>query len=122
MLPPAPSLSPSERKLLKLFKGLSEDDRHTLLKFAEFLGQRGIPESLEPVPPPKAIPRPEKETVIAAIKRLSATYPMLDKNVAFQETSALMTQHILHGKETVHVIDELEEVFSRHYQKLSASR
>ena len=36
------------------------------------------------------IPRPETESVIAAIKRLSKTYPMLERKLLFNQTSILM--------------------------------
>ena len=123
MFQPTPSLSASERQLLKLFKGLAEEDRATLLKFAEFLEQRATDTSaVEALETPRDIPRPGKETVIAAIKRLSRTYPMVDKGLMLHDTSALMTQHVLQGKEASQVIDELEELFRRHYQRLESSR
>lgn len=82
----------------------------------EFLSSRGIPSSLTPLPP-AALPRPEKESVVKAIKRLRATYPMLDQNKLFNETSGHMTDHVMHGKSAAEVIDELEAMFARHYQR-----
>jgi hypothetical protein len=55
--------------------------------------------------------------VVKAIKRLSESYFMLDKDHMINETSALMAQHIMQGRAAAEVIDELEAVFSRHYQK-----
>ncbi len=111
-------MSKDGKHLQKLFERLSEPDRHTLLAFAEFLvgradqtGERE-PETLEP----QLIPRPPKESVIAAVKRLSASYPMLEKSRLFNETSSLVSQHMLQGRQAGDVIDELEVLFERHYQ------
>ena len=65
---------------------------------------------------PDIIPRPDKESVVKAIKRLRATYHMLDQNRLFNETSQHMTSHLLHGKPAAEIIDELEAMFARHYQ------
>ncbi len=40
---------------------------------------------------------------------------MLDKDKILTETSSLMTQHVVQGRDVVEVIDELELVFERHY-------
>ena len=63
-----------------------------------------------------------KESVIAAIKRLSATYPMLDKGKVFNDTSSLMSQHIIQGREAVEVIDELEALFQQEYNDFVKDR
>ena len=92
------------------------------MSFAEFLAERQSPaETVEtpPVAEPKPIPRPDEETVIGAIKRLSETYHMLDRSVLLTETSSLMTAHIVHGRKVEEVIDELELMFARHFQQLS---
>lgn len=106
-----------DRRLRKLFRELSEADQKTLLDFAEFLAGRGRTEEDEELPEPLVIPRPESESVVKAIKRLSESYFMLDKDHMINETSALMAQHIMQGRDAAEVIDELEAVFSRHYQK-----
>jgi len=64
---------------------------------------------------PLSIPRPENESVIAAIKRLSQTYPMLDKSRLLNETSAIVTG-IVQNRNVAELIDELEHIFARHYQ------
>nr|WP_242467262.1 Crp/Fnr family transcriptional regulator [Ectothiorhodospira shaposhnikovii] len=107
----------SERRLRGLYRGLSAADRDTLLAFAEFLAGRAAAAPIS-IPAPEPIPRPEEESVIRAMKRLSATYPMLDKARLLNETSQLMTQHVMQGRAAVEVIDELEAVFARHYQRL----
>ncbi len=114
---------------LKLLDGLSAVDAAAVVSFAEFLSSRGGALSLpvfsppEPPPPveipePENIPRPEDEKVVAAVKRLSKTYFMLDKKAMLTETSDLVTQHIIQRRDVVEVIDELEAVFSRQYQQL----
>jgi hypothetical protein len=109
----------TEKKLLKLFAGLPEGERATLLAFAEFLHARS--ESVPPaVPRPNEIPRPAEESVVGALKRLSATYPMLEKAKMLNETSVLMAQHVMQGREAGEVIEELELVFRRHYERLTA--
>ena len=42
---------------------------------------------------------------------------MLDKSLLLNETSALMTQHVMQGKDAVEVIDELELLFRRVYEE-----
>jgi hypothetical protein len=56
--------------------------------------------------------------VVQAIKRLSASYPMLDRQKLFGETTAFMAQHLLEGKDAGSVIDQLELLFRRHYDAL----
>ncbi len=106
-----------ERKLLNRFRVLSEAEAETLFVFAEFLATRA--EAAPAVlPEPVDVPRPELESVVGALKRLSATYAMLDKAKMLNETSTIMTQHIMQGRDKVEVIDELEVVFQRHYETL----
>ena len=64
------------------------------------------------------IPRPSGESVVAAVKRLSKTYPMIDKNEILAETSDLVSQHIIQKRESGSVIDDLEIVFERHYRQM----
>jgi hypothetical protein len=58
------------------------------------------------------------ETVVAAIRRLSASYPMLDRRRLLNTTSSLMAQHILQGRAAAEVIDQLEQAFLEHYREL----
>ena len=107
-----------EKKLLSLFGRLDSAGQETLLAFAEFLTGRSSDKQAEPLPEPELIPRPEKESVVAAIKRLSASYPMLNTPQLLNETSALMTKHVMQGVSANEVIDELEALFSRFYNEL----
>ncbi len=116
-------LSRDARRLLGLFERLDAGRRRTLLEFAEFLAERQASgqeaaEVSEPPPEPLAIPRPEQESVVGAMKRLRQTYPMLDPDQLLDEASGLMSAHLLGGRPAVEVIDELEALFARHYQRL----
>jgi len=105
----------SEQKLLNHFRKLSAEDARALSSFAEFLAARSEPAGSRESLTVNKIERPVEESVIAAIKRLSASYPMLDKDKMLTETSALMAQHIVQGRVANEVIDELEQIFERHY-------
>ncbi len=126
MLPQLPTISADQRKLLKVYAALGKQDRASLLAFAEFLAARGSDSeqaASDPEPAePKAIPRPDDESVVAAIKRLSESYSMLDRALLLDETSELMTAHLVRGVAAVEVIDRLEELFDRHYQAHSGGQ
>ena len=104
----------STKKLLEVYRSLPDEVAQQLLEFAEFLAVRHQTEVTE-ITAPENIPRPESESVVVAIKRLSTTYPMLNKDLLLNETAALVSQHMLHGKDAVEVIDELESIFSKQY-------
>jgi len=134
MQPPIASLmqstnrSTDERRLSRLFRALDAQSRQTLLSFAEFLSEHssGIeyrsdlgqePDALDPVPlEPRWEPRPVQETVVAAIRRLRRTYPMLDGSAMLTQASSLMAAHVLHGRSAVSVIDELEALFKEQFE------
>lgn len=109
----------SLKHLQHLFERLPSVQQAQLVEYAEFLAERyqGDREIAEPV----ALPRPQNESVIAAMKRLRQTYPMLDPENLLNETSALMSEHMLQGKPASDVIDDLERLFNRHYEKLQTS-
>ena len=110
-------MNKSEKNLLNLYRDLPKDARSNLLDFAAFLAER-YPPQVQVAQEPLDIPRPTEESVIAAVKRLSATYPMLNKDTMLHETSALVTQHLVQGRDAMDVIDELEEIFRQGYQSL----
>lgn len=119
MLPGMPQQSGSseEKRLRKLYRELNPQDQAALLRFAEFLAASPSVD-VEPMtefPEPEAIPRPAQESVVKAIKRLTATYPMVERDRLLNETSNLMAAHVLHGRTAVEVIDELEVLFEQHY-------
>lgn len=106
-----------DRRLVELYVQLPEAERKSLLDFAEFLASRcgpAEPVSLEPL----TIPRPAEESVVAAMKRLRETYPMLDHSKLLHEASGLMAQHLMQGRPAPEVIDELEQMFQRQLEKL----
>ena len=100
-----------------MLDSLSDEQVKTLLDFASYLtsGVSGHqkPEAANPVD----IPRPEKESVIGAIKRLKSAYPMLDSQVMLAQTAELMSQHVMQGRAAEQVIDELEHLFKSVYEK-----
>jgi len=109
-----------DKELLSLFRDLSAAQQTSVLDFARYLkstsrGDATVPR--EPVP----IPRPQREAVVAAIKRLTATYPMLDTARLFDAVSGLMSQHLLSGREAEEVIDELELKFGEEYREFIES-
>lgn len=137
--------SSTEARLRAILDRVSAADAETLLAFGEFLISRapavsrpGVGSMDEPVAPsrrtaeapvaavaeaeagrePLPIPRPDEETVMLALKRLSATYPMLDRKKLLDVTSTLVMQHLVAGRGRVEVIDELEIVFRREYENL----
>jgi len=112
-----PGRDRSEQRLLDLFRRLGESERASLLDFAGYLAGRATGPAQ--TPQPLDIPRPADETVIRALKRLSATYPMLDKGRLMNEATALVSQHVMEGREATAVIDELEVIFRRHYEVLT---
>lgn len=113
-------LSRDQRRLLTLHRELSARDRESLLAFAEFLLQRSTDaaEEMQPHPQPKAIPRAEGESVVAAMKRLSESYHMIDKDTLLHQSAALMAAHVMQGRPADAVIDELEQLFEQAYQRL----
>ncbi len=122
MLPGMPQSTGSaeEKRLRKLYRNMSSNDQATLMRFAEFLAGSPTPdlELMTEFPSPESIQRPEQESVVKAIKRLTATYPMIPRERLLNETSSLMTAHVIHGKSATVVIDELEVMFAQHYTTL----
>lgn len=105
------------KRLVSIFRGLSEGRQQALLDYAEFLaGKEGSEAASAPPAEPLPIPRPAEENVVKAIQRLMQTYPMLERNRLFHEASAQMTRHLIHGVAAEEAIDELERIFARHYQ------
>jgi hypothetical protein len=106
-----------ERRLTRMYRSLGAEDRRTLLRFAAFLSAEGGVDDTESRPPlePRPALRPQEESVVGAIKRLSHSYHMLDRGAMLHETSTLMAAHVLNGRPASEVIDELEALFARCY-------
>lgn len=119
-------MSDAQNKLQEILHGLSEGDKKSLLDYAEFLSQRNCstdhPEHGNAAELLTAVPLKQgtyqNETVIDAVKRLSKNYFMLDKDVLLHKTSALMTAHILQGREAEAVIADLEALFKNEYKNI----
>ncbi len=104
-----------EKRLLEILERLPDEQVGQLIEYAEFLFARHgqTPQVSDPLD----IPRPAEENVVRAIKRLRETYPMLDPARLLNETSMLMSQHVMQGRDSVEVIDELEILFRTHYER-----
>ena len=110
-------------KIISILKSLSAIDQASVVSYAEFLQNRAataksLPAKAADIPEPELGPRPQDEKVVAAIKRLSKAYFMLDKSKMLGVTSDLLTQHVVQGREATDVIDELEQLFADHYRRL----
>ncbi|VAW94664.1 hypothetical protein MNBD_GAMMA23-2348 [hydrothermal vent metagenome] len=110
----------SETKLLKKFRSLPEEAQRSVIHFCDFLSSQH-PVTSSDIPQPKDIARPSSESVVLAMRRLSKTYFMLDNDNILTEASALMSQHILQGRDVIEVIDELETLFEKYYDELMAA-
>ncbi|MBB1076295.1 hypothetical protein HUU62_17965 [Rhodoferax sp. 4810] len=137
----------NERQLLRTFRKLPPAQQETLKSFAEFLFARHtdamktnctsaevagtlssdelnatgmITASSESTL--QLNPRPENETVLAAIKRLRRQYPMLDAAALLNDTSLLMSAHLLQGRAAHDVITELETLFAEHFTRWRDTR
>lgn len=116
-------MTAAERRLLQVWRSLPESGRASLTDYAEFLLQRQTvgPAVAAVSQTPVDIPRPSEESVIKAVRRLKATYPMLDyDHNLLNEVSAQMTRHIIHGEKANVVIDQLEVIFRQKYDAYSA--
>lgn len=127
---PMERFTKDERRMLKVLRALSAQDRATLLAFGQFLIERdatagvepGAAELPEPIPDdPVHEPRPSRESVVAAVRRLRRVYPMIDPGEMLNETSALMAAHVLQGRPADQVIDELESLFVTRFDKRRSS-
>lgn len=107
----------NKNKLLSIFETLDNERQVSLIDYAEFLQSKGDLVASE-IPEPVDIERPEKETVVGAIKRLKLTYPMIENMSIFSAASSLMTEHMVNGRDAVEVVDEMEVLFEDAYQVL----
>ncbi len=123
MLPQVVSLPREQRLLLRMFSRLDAPRRASLQAFAEFLYQQQEQEEqgdeavvASEIQAPEDIPRPDEESVVAAMRRLSRTFPMINHDALLDRATSLMTAHMLQGQPAAQVIDELEALFDEHYQ------
>jgi hypothetical protein len=108
-----------ERQLRAVLEALTDAEVTSVLNFAQYLRDR---RTTAPKPSTEIveIPRPEDESVIAAIRRLTKTYPMLDRGTVFNEASSLMTRHVVQGESRKDTINRLEALFQSRYTSLQA--
>ena len=107
----------NKENLIEIFETLDAERQASLFDFAEFLQSKGelvVREVVDRV----EIARPDKESVVGAIKRLKETYPMIDSMKVFTSASELMTDHMVKGRDAVEVIDEMEKIFEEFYEKM----
>lgn len=120
-MPPAPQLTKKERKLCQYYKGLNENDRHALLSFASFLATNETVAKTEEKAPELQLPLEfevvENESVVKGIKRLKASYFMIDDNDLLHQVSALMQEHIMQGVPASEIIPRVEQVFQVFYEQ-----
>ena len=110
-----------EGQLLDAYQSLDKEAQKSLIDYAQFLISRhGRKE--KNLSEPQHIEAPENESVVAAIKRLSKSYSMLDKSKMLHETSALMAEHVVQGRDAAEVISDLEVIFQKHYQKAKSEK
>jgi len=109
-------VKPSAKTLAEIFDYLPQEDQQTLFEFAEFLKSRA-PEPELAISGPLGIPRPDEESVVAAIKRLKQNYPMLHQKELLHEVSSHMMAHMMQGKSAIDVINELEELFETKFKQ-----
>ena len=107
----------TSEQLTNLFESLDDERKQSLSDYADFLLSRGGA-VIKEIQPPAEIQRPEKETVVGAVKRLKSTYHMVESMAVFSAASALMTDHMVKGRDLVEVIDEMEALFEEEYKKL----
>ncbi|MGD8630237.1 MAG: Crp/Fnr family transcriptional regulator [Gammaproteobacteria bacterium] len=116
-----------EQRLLGLLRQLGTTEQASLLAFAEFLCSRqparaeSNPAQPLAIPEPEPIERPPVESVVAGLKRLARTYPMLDKSEMLSATSDIVATHIMKGTEPAVVIEQLEGIFREHYERLRST-
>jgi len=107
----------SSDALINLYEAMDDERRRSLCDFADFLYAQAEPISKE-VPAPEDVPRPQQESVVGAVKRLKVKYHMVESMSVFSAASALMTDHMVKGRDVVEVIDEMEVLFEDAYDKL----
>lgn len=106
----------SAKKLEELFEAMDSSGQQALLDYAEFLHEKYKKPLEVPSQVPLNIERPPQESVIASIRRLRNTYPMLDTDNLLNETSSYVMQHMMQGRPAVEVIDDLEVYFASQYE------
>lgn len=116
------AMDPEQKRLMSIWRSLSQSDRNTLLLFAKFLKhQAGDEEDQEVVSQhPISLPKPPGESAVLALKRLKKSYPMIDTDMSMlDEATRLIMQKVM-GAEDAVVIEQLEKLFENRYQTWSS--
>jgi len=115
--------SEAAKVLAKLHDQLNVADQYALVSFAQFLLARSMDTGAGAeeigMEEPNILPAKEGESVVAAIKRLRASYPMLSRKEMLDKVSVLMAQHVMNGRDKDEVIADLELLFNDAYQSMS---
>lgn len=112
-----PDRPAGEARLLHAWRGLDRARQATLVEFAEFLAERGAaPRSAQ-----VATLRPQQETVLRAVRRLNASYPMLERARLLRPVGDLLSQHLVDGRAPDAVIDDLETLYANAHAALLKS-
>ena len=107
----------SSQDLIDLYEAMDDERKKSLCDFADFLYGQADPLTKE-IPEPEDSARPEKETVVGAVKRLKIQYHMVESMSVFSAASALMTDHMVKGRDVIEVIDDMENLFEDAYKKI----
>ena len=111
------SVVKSSQDLIDLYQAMDDERKKSLCDFADFLYAQADPINKE-IPQPEASARPDKETVVGAVKRLKQQYHMVGSMKVFSAASELMTEHMVKGRDVIEVIDEMETLFEDAYKKM----
>lgn len=118
-------MSDSKEKLIRIFRKLDATQQTSLLDYAEYLesklSNKAADSSLSEVREPVFESASESETVIATLKRMRRVYPMLETGDLFHEASALVSSNLMGGRPRLEVIEEIEQLFEKHYYEYVAS-
>ncbi len=113
-------MSAQRRRLLELFNSMDQQQQQSLLDYAAFVHHQSSLDkdsnTQEKLVPLKT-ERPDNENVVNAIKRLRKAYFMLNTDNLLNESSTLMAEFMLQGREADAVIDDLEQLFEKHYKQ-----
>lgn len=103
------------KRLEEILRRLPDEMASVLMEYAEFLDHR---HGRDPLPQDSlSIPRPEQESVVQAMKRLTKTYPMIDTEKLLHQAGDLMGQHLMQARPAPEVIDDLEALFRQYYEQ-----
>ena len=107
-----------QSRLKEIINALPEKHARQLLEFGEFLFQRHGEDRTKLAK--QDITRPETESVVMAIKRLTQTYPMLEPTSLLTQTSEILSRNMVGGKSANDSIDMLEQLFQERYGELKS--